>query len=148
MNTMQDSDRRFVERRDRHIAKPVPLFKRRPDMTRRPLYRDLWHPAPTRQCAPADCNAWPREHGFRDLVDTSIRGAHGTCAADHRVHYTQVKRFCEAYNARELASLTSLEIDEHLATAETGMSSALRRVELLPRTGPDGLKLATWTSNL
>ena len=36
----------------------------------------------------------------------------------------RLKRFCEAYNARELASLTPLEIDEHLAAAGAGMSDS------------------------
>jgi integrase len=38
----------------------------------------------------------------------------------------RLKRFCEAYNARELASLSPLEIDEHLAAAGTGMSDSTR----------------------
>jgi integrase len=39
---------------------------------------------------------------------------------------TRLKRFCEAYNARELASLTPLEIDQHLAEAGAGMSGSTR----------------------
>jgi len=35
-------------------------------------------------------------------------------------------KFCRAFNDRELASLTPLEIDEHLATAGTGMSDSTR----------------------
>jgi len=38
----------------------------------------------------------------------------------------RLKKFREAYNARDLASLTPLEIDEHLAAAGTGMSDSTR----------------------
>ncbi len=38
----------------------------------------------------------------------------------------RLKRFCERFNSRELASLTPLEIDEHLAKAGTGMSDSTR----------------------
>ena len=38
----------------------------------------------------------------------------------------RLKRFCDAYNARDLASLTPLEIDEHLAEAGIGMSDSTR----------------------
>ena len=38
----------------------------------------------------------------------------------------RLKRFCLAYNSRELASLNPLEIDEHLAAAGTGMSDSTR----------------------
>src|SRR5579872_5673112 len=38
----------------------------------------------------------------------------------------RLKKFCEAYNARDLASLTPLEIDEHLDAAGTGMSDSTR----------------------
>jgi integrase/recombinase XerC/integrase/recombinase XerD len=39
---------------------------------------------------------------------------------------TRLKKFCEAYNAREFGTLTPLEIDEHLAVAGTGMSDSTR----------------------
>src|SRR6516162_1041511 len=39
---------------------------------------------------------------------------------------TRLKKFCRAFNDRELASLTALEIDEHLAEAGTGMSDSTR----------------------
>jgi integrase len=43
----------------------------------------------------------------------------------------RLKKFCEAYNARELDSLTPLEIDEHLATAGTGMSDSTRHHDVV-----------------
>ena len=43
----------------------------------------------------------------------------------------RLKKFCRAYNARELASLTPLEIDEHLATAGTGMSDSTRHHDVV-----------------
>jgi integrase/recombinase XerC/integrase/recombinase XerD len=39
---------------------------------------------------------------------------------------TRLKKFCREFNDRELASLTPLEIDEHLASAGTGMSDSTR----------------------
>src|SRR5262249_50934093 len=38
----------------------------------------------------------------------------------------RLKRFGEKYNSREFGSLTSLEIDEHLAAAGAGMSDSTR----------------------
>ncbi len=38
----------------------------------------------------------------------------------------RLKKFCRVFNARELASLTPLEIDEHLAEAGRGMSDSTR----------------------
>jgi integrase len=38
----------------------------------------------------------------------------------------RLKRFCTEFNARELASLAPLEIDEHLAAAGAGMSDSTR----------------------
>src|SRR5262249_37040514 len=38
----------------------------------------------------------------------------------------RLKRFVEAYNSRELATLTSLEIDDHLAQAGDGLSDSTR----------------------
>src|SRR6516225_1187135 len=38
----------------------------------------------------------------------------------------RLKKFCEAYNDRELSALTPLEIDEHLAAAGAGMSDTTR----------------------
>ena len=37
----------------------------------------------------------------------------------------RLKRFCQAYNARNLASLTPLEIDEHLAEAAYLMDKSM-----------------------
>src|SRR5262249_56412106 len=38
----------------------------------------------------------------------------------------RLKKFSQQFNARELASLTPLEVDEHLAAAGTGMSDSTR----------------------
>ena len=43
----------------------------------------------------------------------------------------RLKKFCEAYNTRDLASLTPLEIDEHLAAAGTGMSDSTRHHDVV-----------------
>ena len=37
---------------------------------------------------------------------------------------TRLRRFCQKYNDRDLAALTPLEIDEHLAEAGTGLADA------------------------
>ena len=44
---------------------------------------------------------------------------------------TRLKRFCQAYNARELSTLTPLEIDEHLAAAGSGMSDTTRHHDIV-----------------
>ena len=44
---------------------------------------------------------------------------------------TRLKKFREDYNARDLASLTPLEIDEHLAAAGTGMSDSTRHHDVV-----------------
>ena len=43
----------------------------------------------------------------------------------------RLKKFREAYNARDMASLTPLEIDEHLAAAGTGMSDSTRHHDVV-----------------
>src|SRR5436190_5146855 len=43
----------------------------------------------------------------------------------------RLKKFCDAYNARELASLTPLEVDEHLAKAGAGMSDSTRHHDVI-----------------
>lgn len=43
----------------------------------------------------------------------------------------RLKKFCQAYNARELASLTPLEVDEHLARAGMGMSDSTRHHDVV-----------------
>ncbi|MBS0260528.1 MAG: hypothetical protein JSS02_01120 [Planctomycetes bacterium] len=43
----------------------------------------------------------------------------------------RLKKFRVAYNARELASLTPLEIDEHLAAAGAGMSDSTRHHDVV-----------------
>src|SRR5258708_5041377 len=44
---------------------------------------------------------------------------------------TRLKKFREAYNTRDLASLTPLEIDEHLATAGAGLSDSTRHHDVV-----------------
>lgn len=39
---------------------------------------------------------------------------------------TRVRQFCRKFNDRDLASLTPLEIDEHLAEIGSGMSASTR----------------------
>jgi integrase len=39
---------------------------------------------------------------------------------------TRLRKFCEQFNSRELASLTPLEVDEHLADSGAGMSDSTR----------------------
>ncbi len=43
----------------------------------------------------------------------------------------RLKKFCREFNARELGSLTPLEIDEHLAAAGTGMSDSTRHHDVV-----------------
>src|SRR5262249_47120515 len=43
----------------------------------------------------------------------------------------RLKKFCQQFNSRELASLTPLEIDEHLADAGTGMSDSTRHHDVV-----------------
>ena len=52
-------------------------------------------------------------------------------AATVAFYRTRLKRFREAYNTRDLASLTPLEIDEHLAAAGTGMSDSTRHHDVV-----------------
>src|SRR5512143_401192 len=44
---------------------------------------------------------------------------------------TRLKKFREEYNARDLASLTPLEIDEHLANVGIGMSDSTRHHDVV-----------------
>src|SRR5579872_2943619 len=46
-------------------------------------------------------------------------------------YQARLKKFCDAYNAHDLASLTPLEIDEHLAAAGTGMSDTTRHHDIV-----------------
>ncbi len=46
---------------------------------------------------------------------------------------TRLKKFCREFNDRELTSLTPLEIDEHLATAGTGMSDSTWHHDVVAR---------------
>ena len=60
-----------------------------------------------------------------ELVKTFLAwNARHRSVATFDFYRARLKRFCEAYNARELASLTPLEIDQHLATAGFGMSDS------------------------
>jgi integrase len=62
-----------------------------------------------------------------DLIDTFL-----TWCSRHRSPATitfyrhRLRKFCKMYNARELATLTPLEIDEYLAEAGAGMSDSTR----------------------
>jgi site-specific recombinase XerD len=40
--------------------------------------------------------------------------------------HARLKKFCERFNTRELGTITSLEIDEHLAEAGAGLSDSTR----------------------
>ena len=44
---------------------------------------------------------------------------------------TRLKKFCERFHSRELGSLTSLEIDEHLARDGAGMSDSTRHHDVV-----------------
>ena len=41
-------------------------------------------------------------------------------------YHARLKKFCERFNTRELGTITSLEIDEHLAEAGAGLSDSTR----------------------
>ena len=47
-------------------------------------------------------------------------------AATLAFYRARLKKFCLEFNARALASLTPLEIDEHLAKAGAGMSNSTK----------------------
>ena len=64
---------------------------------------------------------------IRDLIDTfhswcSRHRAPATCA----FYRTRLRRFCQKYNARELGTLTPLEVDEHLGDAGAGFSNSTK----------------------
>ena len=69
---------------------------------------------------------------IRDLIETfhSWTSRH-RAPATVMFYRTRLKKFREAYNARELSSLTPLEIDEHLAAAGTGMSDSTRHHDVV-----------------
>jgi site-specific recombinase XerD len=59
---------------------------------------------------------------IRDLVNTFHSwNSRNRAPATVAFYRARLKKFCQAYNTRELESLTPLEIDEHLAQAGTGM---------------------------
>src|SRR5262245_57152236 len=53
-------------------------------------------------------------------------GARHRSPATLAFYRARLKKFVKAYNARELATLTSLEIDDHLARAGEGLSDSTR----------------------
>ena len=68
----------------------------------------------------------------RKIVETFISwNQRHRAPATVAFHRARLKKFCEAYNARELDSLTPLEIDEHLALAGTGMSDSTRHHDVV-----------------
>src|SRR5436190_24153429 len=60
-----------------------------------------------------------------ELIDAFFSwNARNRAPATVAFYRTRLKKFREAYNTRDLASLTPLEIDEHLATAGAGLSDS------------------------
>jgi integrase len=64
---------------------------------------------------------------IQDLIDTfdSWNSRH-RAPATVNFYRMRLKRFCQAYNARELASLTPLEVDEYLGEAGFGFSDSTK----------------------
>ena len=52
-------------------------------------------------------------------------------AATLAFYRARLKKFCREFNARELGSLTPLEIDEHLAATGAGMSDSTRHHDIM-----------------
>jgi integrase len=52
-------------------------------------------------------------------------------AATLAFYRARLKKFCREFNARELGSLTPLEIDEHLAETGAGMSDSTRHHDIM-----------------
>jgi integrase len=69
---------------------------------------------------------------IRELIETfhSWNSRH-RAPATVAFYRARLKKFCQAYNARELSSLTPLEVDEHLAAAGTGMSDSTRHHDVV-----------------
>src|SRR5664279_4952658 len=69
---------------------------------------------------------------IRELIDTfhSWNSRHRS-PATVAFYRARLKKFCQAYNARELGSLTPLEVDEHLAAAGMGMSNSTRHHDVV-----------------
>jgi integrase len=64
---------------------------------------------------------------IRDLMDTFICwNSRHRAPATVAFYRTRLKRFCQAYNARDLASLTPLEVDEYLGEAGAGFSDSTK----------------------
>ncbi|HEY3963226.1 MAG TPA: hypothetical protein VGM05_01635, partial [Planctomycetaceae bacterium] len=51
--------------------------------------------------------------------------------ATQAFYRTRLRKFCENFRPRELATLTPLEIDEHLALAGAGMSDSTRHHDVV-----------------
>ena len=67
-----------------------------------------------------------------ELVATFISwNSRHRASATVAFYRARLKKFCQAYNSRDLASLTPLEIDEHLAAAGTGMSDSTRHHDVV-----------------
>jgi integrase len=52
--------------------------------------------------------------------------AHHRSPATRAFYHTRLRKFCQRFNSRDLAALTPLEIDEHLAEAGADMSDSTR----------------------
>ena len=64
---------------------------------------------------------------INELTDTFFAwNSRHRSLATFEFYQARLKKFCEAYNDRDLASLTPLEIDEHLAQTGAGMSDSTR----------------------
>ncbi|MBI3865532.1 MAG: tyrosine-type recombinase/integrase [Planctomycetia bacterium] len=67
-----------------------------------------------------------------ELVTTFFSwNARHRSAATLAFYRTRLKKFREAFNARDLAQLTPLEIDEHLAVAGAGLSDSTRHHDVV-----------------
>jgi integrase len=67
-----------------------------------------------------------------DLIDSfQAWNSRHRAPATVAFYRTRLKKFREAYNTRDLASLTPLEIDEHLAAAGMGMSDSTRHHDVV-----------------
>src|SRR5664279_924441 len=69
---------------------------------------------------------------IRELIDTfhSWNSRH-RAPATVAFYRARLRKFCHAYNDRDLASMTPLEIDEHLAAAGMGMSDSTRHHDVV-----------------
>src|SRR5579863_6732046 len=64
---------------------------------------------------------------IRDLIDAFISWNYRHRAPATVAFYrTRLKKFCQAYSSRDLASLTPLEVDEYLGEAGAGFSDSTK----------------------